>query len=258
MSLPISRRWLARKDGQLQRIDVANVFAIQGGRELRLAGWLFAVLLLSSGLALSFDPPKEEVAGVLTSDDAAIEELLQSIERDRKLFDERGDKQAVELLSDLARTIREIEAREEELEQLVRGRKQLEAPDRVSDSALEPESEAAEEPSGLMTIAELERMEAEFIEQLRLDSAQEAELVGQLIERSSTAAGLLQELDEHIHHEHNASFQSADGMTSLPSQTSQTPFDALQSGQASPGTGRSIREWECGQPDREGHGSPHA
>ena len=218
---------------QLRLIDVASAFELQGGRELRFAGWLFAALLLSAGLGFSFDPPAAESSGVLASDDAAIEDLLQSIERDRTLFDERGDKRAVELLSDLARTIREIEAREEELEQLVRERKQVETPDRApeiaSESELEPEAD--EEPSGLMTIAELERMEAEFIEQMRLDSAQEAELVGQLIERSSTAAGLLQELDEHIHHEHNASFQNADGMTSLPSQTSQTPFDALQSGQ---------------------------
>ena len=216
---------------QLRRIDIASAFALQGGRELRAVGWLSAALILSAGLALSYDPPREESLGVLSGDDEAIEELLQSIERDRKLFDERGDKRAVELLSDLARTIREIEAREEELEELVRERKQLEAPDQVSESSLQQQPEAEEEPSGLMTIAELERMEAEFIEQLRLDSAQEAELVGQLIERSSTAAGLLQELDEHIHHEHNASFQNADGMTSLPSQTSQTPFDALQSGQ---------------------------
>ena len=216
---------------QLRRIDIGTAFALEGGRQLRAVGWLSAALLLSAGLALSYDPPRQESLGVLSGDDEAIEELLQSIERDRKLFDERGDKRAVELLSDLARTIREIEAREEELEELVRERKQLEAPDQVSESSLLPDPETEEEPSGLMTIAELERMEAEFIEQLRLDSAQEAELVGQLIERSSTAAGLLQELDEHIHHEHNASFQNADGMTSLPSQTSQTPFDALQSGQ---------------------------
>jgi len=216
----------------VETLEIGPLFALEGGRRLRSGLLCFVLLLAVVGGGLSFQLAPSQEEGLFATDDEAIAQLLDSIDAERSWFDERGDKRAVAILTDLERTIREIEAREEELERALRERPELE------DFSLPPVQPQEEEAvlaqlseSDVMTVADIERMEAEFLEQLRLSDSQEAELVGQLIERSSTAEALIQRLEEHIHHEHNASFSSVDGMSAIPGQTSSTPFDDMQNGQ---------------------------
>jgi hypothetical protein len=109
---------------------------------------------------------------------------------------ELGDKEAVRLLTDLERTIRQIQAREEELRQRVARRVHRSEPDEaVPPPPLEaPDLQVFDDAiadSDLITVEDLARLEEETLNQLRLTDAQTDELVSQLFEHSRTATRLL-------------------------------------------------------------------
>jgi hypothetical protein len=188
-----------------QRADAAEIAAtaapprsffpvgITGRQVGRIAG-LLALFLLVGGASLTWrlgpaapPPPSEPTAA---------EDLLALIEADRQRLSELGDKEAVRLLTDLERTIRQIQAREEELRQRVARRVHRSEPD---EAVPPPPLEALDlqvfddaiADSDLITVEDLARLEEETLNQLRLTDAQTDELVSQLFEHSRTATRLL-------------------------------------------------------------------
>lgn len=209
-------------------IEVAQAFPLVGGGKLRLSALLLLLLLCVWGGGLVLDLSEgadEEPAG---SEDTAIARLLESVESDRSWFDARGDKRAVSLLTDLERKIRQIEEREQALEQAIRERpEEVEGPEEsLPDDAVtqfEPQTD-------LLDLDAIERMEEAFMEQLQLSDAQEAELVAQLFARTREAERLIQGMEDLIHEEHNVSFSSGEGPQPMPNEQPSMPFEGMESG----------------------------
>jgi len=189
-----------------------------GGRRFGVLAALLGLFLLVGGASLTWRlgpaPPEP------TPEPTAAEDLLALIQADRERMEEIGDKEAVRLLTDLERTIRQIQAREEELRERVANRTRLEKPD---EDFVEPEielPEIAEATDGiadntLITAEDLARLEEETHEQLKLTDAETDELVAQLFDHSRTAQALLDEFQysqkdeiDAAHEARNADFGS--------------------------------------------------
>lgn len=214
----------------LQRADAASaaqglatgrLFGVLWGRRL---GWLFATLALllmviGAGLTFHFGPappPQVEVGPDTTQD------LLAAIDRERAVYEELGDKRAVRLLTDLGRTIRQIEAREEELRQIVERKQALPEEDDPEPEPDEPDlalpdvrDDALAE---LITAEDLARLEAETLDQLEMTDEQERELVAQLFDHTRTAKRLTDDFEymqrDELETMHSSASSSAYDMSS--------------------------------------------
>ncbi|MEE2829598.1 MAG: hypothetical protein VX498_10450 [Myxococcota bacterium] len=225
---------LQRRDAEAHAagLDVEAAFVFEPKR-VPLIALLACLFLVCSGGALLLDLTPDAVPdGPRVEDDGAVERLLESIGRDSVRFTERGDKRAVALLTDLERKIREIEEREEALQP-----EDDEGPAGPSeeDAAKDDPDEPMEPSEDRITVEDLERLEAEFMEQIRLSDAQEAELVSQLFQRTKEATRLVQRLEEHIHDEHAVSFGGAGQPSFQPGQEPHSPFEGLQTGEGMTG-----------------------
>ncbi|MCP4868338.1 MAG: hypothetical protein GY898_06440 [Proteobacteria bacterium] len=167
------------------------------GRTFARLAALLALFLLIGGASLTWrlGPAEPEPEPEPT----AADDLLALIEADRLRMEELGDKEAVRLLTDLERTIRQIQAREEELRERVARRIKPEE----DEGFVEPELDEPELPeeldavvdNDLITAEDLERLEESTLEQLRLTDAETDELVSQLFDHSRTAQKLLDEFE---------------------------------------------------------------
>ncbi len=184
-----------------------------GGRPVATLAVLAALLLLVAGASLTWrlGPAPPAVA----EEPSAADDLLAMIDRERDRLDELGDKEAVRLLTDLERTIRIIQAREEELRDRVERRKRDPLPDAEEDvpepDLPEPEVADASDPShDLITAEDLARLEEETLAQLQMTDAEEAELLSSLFDHTRTASRLSKEFEEHSHHEHEVANEARD------------------------------------------------
>jgi hypothetical protein len=189
----------------LQRADAAThadglragaLFAVPWRRRLVALFGMLALALLVVGASLTFrlgpKPPPE-----LAAEPSAADDLLADIAADKERYEELGNKEAVRLLTDLERQILQIQAREEDLRDLV-DRRRKERPPEQEEEEFEPEVEITiEEPEekkrDLITAEDLARLEAETLEQLALTDAQEAELISQLFSTTRSAGRLADE-----------------------------------------------------------------
>ncbi len=191
----------------LQRADAAAVAGgVQAGAlfgvpwRRRLLGVLIAGSLSTMviGAALTFalgGAPQEPVI----EERSAAEDLLASIDRERERMEELGDKEAVRLLTDMERKIREIQAREEELRDAV-AKREREEPLPEQEEFPEPDLEIPEpeeqERDDLITAEDLARLEEEILDQLAMTDAQEAELIAELFENTLEASRLSEEFQQ--------------------------------------------------------------
>lgn len=167
------------------------------GRTFGRLAVLLALFLFVGGASLTWRlgpaPPVPE------PEPTAADDLLALIEADRVRMEELGDKEAVRLLTDLERTIRQIQAREEELRERVARRIQPEEDDDFIEPQMEdPEVALATDAvveNDLITAEDLARLEESTLEQLRLTDAETDELVAQLFDHSRTATKLLDEFE---------------------------------------------------------------
>ena len=178
---------------------VAGLFPLPWRAHLPRLAVLLVLALAITGAALTFQlrPPPAPIAIAEPDDD-----LLASIDRSIDTYQERGDKNAARLLTDLDRTIRRIRAREDQLRRIVRARAPrptAEAPP-VEPDALPPPPRAAPEGPRI-TADDLARLEDETAEQLALTDVQAAEVVSDLFAHSRAATELMHEFHEQVMHE---------------------------------------------------------
>ena len=206
---------------RLQRIDAASVADVAVAPLFpvpwrRLGPPLLVALLLALvtvGVSLTFDlgrrPPP-----VADGPSTPAEDLLAAIESERDLLLEAGDKEGVRLLDDMAREVRRIEARREELKRRVAERKRVTPPD---PDAPEPEllpppptPKAGEQKkrTDLITAEDLDALEAQLAEQIQLTDTQMGDLTSQLFSSTRAAKKLNEEFHHHVEHEMDATIKS--------------------------------------------------
>jgi len=214
----------------LQRADAAEaarglaagrLFVVAWRRRVPVLFGTLALLLMVVGASLTWrfgpapaPPPEPELT--------VTEDLLAAIDKERDYYEELGDKKAVRLLTDLERTIRRVQAREEELRQLVDRKAAMPEPEELEPELQEPDI-ALPEPdddavTDLITAEDLARLEAETLDQLEMTDAQERELISQLFDHTRTAKRLTDEFEymqrDEVHAMHNAEGASSYDMSS--------------------------------------------
>lgn len=192
----------------LQRVDAAGFARATSAGALFPAPWrrhlprllvLLVLALSATGAGLTFElRPRSAPPAV----EEPADDVLASIERSIEAFEERGNKAAVALLTDLDRTIRRIRAREDELRRTVK--KRAPKPGDVAD--LEPEELPPLPPRAIpegprITADDLARLEQDTVDQLALTDAQQAELVSDLFAHSRKASDLMHQFHHDVMHE---------------------------------------------------------
>ncbi len=193
----------------LQRVDAAQFAQATSVAALFPVAWrahvprlavLLVLALATTGAALTFQlRPSAPPPAIEEPED----DLLASIDRSIDAFEERGDKEAVRLLTDLDRTIRRIRAREDELRRVVKKRAVPPPPEDAEHDtlALPPPPPRPEDQGPRITADDLARLEEETVDQLALTDAQQAELVSDLFAHSRKASDLMQQFHHEVMHE---------------------------------------------------------
>jgi hypothetical protein len=207
---------------RLQRLDAGSVSGVDA-RPLfpipwrRGAPWLLSLLLLGLvvvGAALTFDLASRPAPPV-SDDTSPAEDLLAAIESERELLLDRGDKEGARILDDMARAVRSIQARREELKRRIAERKAAQPP---APAEAPPELELPPPPAAgqrddsargdLITADDLERLEADMEAGMQMSEAQLGELTSKLFSSTRAAKKLNEEFHHHIEHEMDAAVQS--------------------------------------------------
>lgn len=208
---------------RLQRIDAASVADVDAAPlfpvPLRPAvPWLVAALLLlltTVGLGLTFDlgaAPPAPVAEPETPGD----DLLEAIQLEKERLLQAGDKEGARILDDMAREVRKIQVRRQELKRRIAERKAREPdPPAANEEPIElppppaPGERDPDEPrSTLITAEDLDALEAEVVEGLAMTDAQMGELTSKLFSGTRAAKKLNEEFHHHVEHEMDATAQS--------------------------------------------------
>jgi len=193
-------------------VDVAPLFPL-GTRRAPLA--LLGLLLLLVGVFAAgrvFDLGPRPPAPVVEIPNEA-DDLLAAIEAEKEVLLARGDKEGVRLLDDMSKEIKRIQVRRKELKRRIAERQKEAAP-----AAPPPESEpeplpppetpredaAKDERSDLITAADLERLEADTLDNVQMTDAQMGELVSELFTSTRTAKAMNEEFHHHVEHELDA------------------------------------------------------
>ncbi len=165
-----------------------------------LAALLLALLSLGAGLAFDLQPSPEPTAAIDDFDDA-----LAEIERQQERYVAEGNKEAVRLLSDLDRTLRRIRDNERKLRKALK-KKRAPEPESADEEPeeLEPPPPPPEQ-SDRITAADLERLEAETVQQLELTDEQQTAIVAELFQHSQQAKELAHQFHDLSHSEYEAS-----------------------------------------------------
>lgn len=208
---------------RMQRIDAASVAGVSAAALfpipwLRSAPWLMTTLLallLVLGSGLTFDLGVRGPEPVAEPEDAA-EDLLAAIETEKELLLDRGDKEGARLLDDMAREVRKIQARREELKRRIAQRKAAEPPPPPADE--EPQLELPPPPSRsqrddeerghLITAADLERLEADMERGMQMSDAQMGDLTSKLFSSTRAAKKLNEQFHHHLEHELDAAMDA--------------------------------------------------
>ena len=161
-----------------------------------LAALLLALLAVGAGLAFELRPA-DRIAPIEDLDDA-----LAEIERQQEHHEAEGDKEAVRLLSDLDRTLRRIRENERTLRRALKT-KRAPQPDEPDEDPEELAPQPTPAPSKRITAADLERLEADTIEQLDLSDEQQRAIVSELFQHSQQAKELVHEFHELSHGEYD-------------------------------------------------------
>ncbi len=180
-------------------VAVAPLFPFRWRERAPLLLGLALLLGLVIGAGLGFDLGPRPAPVVIEEPDSA-DDLLAAIELEKELLLERDDKEGVRLLEDMAKEVKRFKARREELKRRLAQRQ----PEPAPLPAIEPErlpepavAEAAPKPDKeLITAADLERLEATTLSDVRMTDAQTGELVAELF--SSTRAA--KQMNEQFHH----------------------------------------------------------
>ena len=204
-----------------EQVDLDGLFPVPWRERLPRLAVAACLALLVTGAGLTFRlGPAPEIEPTEQAESAA-EDLLATIDRERRVLLEEGNKEAVAVLTDLERTIRSIQVRQEELRRIVRQRQVDEPPDRELDLDL-PEPSPLPTPAetgseDLITAEDLERLEAETLEQLELTDAMEGQIVAELFSKTRKSKDLMAQFDgimrnemEHAHSAQDSSEFSLD------------------------------------------------
>jgi len=196
-------------------VSVAPLFPIPW---LRGGPWLSTTLLLllitlGSGLTFDLGRPGPE-RGVEPGD--AAQDLLASIENEKELLLERGDKEGVRLLDDMAREVRKIQARREELKRRIAQRRasapppspEEEEPQLELPAPSSRDSRDRKERGDLITAEDLERLEADMESGMQMSDAQMGDLTSKLFSSTRAAKKLNEEFHHHVEHELEASMNA--------------------------------------------------
>ncbi len=207
---------------RLQRIDAVSVAGVNATPLFPVPWrrgwpWLVAALLLGLvciGGALSFDlgtaSPEGLAEPVIPEDD-----LLQAIETARETLLERGDKEGARILDDMAREVRKIQVRREELKRRIAERRASAPP--PPPEAEEPEFELPPPSAGkkddgpkgdLITAEDLEALEADMVEGLSMTEAQMGDLTSKMFASTRAAKKLNEEFHHHVEHEMDATLEA--------------------------------------------------
>jgi|GEM_PF-1755815 len=208
---------------RLQRIDAASVAGVAAAPLFpipwrRGGPWLLALLLLALvtvGAGLTFDLGRsapDEVADDLSP----AEDLLAAIQTEKETLLERGDKEGARLLDDMAREVRKIQARRQELKRRIAQRKAAEPPPPpvTEEAQLElppPPSKrqgADGERGNLITAEDLDRLEADMAQGMVMSDAQMGDLTSKLFSGTRAAKKLNEEFHHHVEHELDATMES--------------------------------------------------
>ncbi|MCO4773752.1 MAG: hypothetical protein KDA24_27215 [Deltaproteobacteria bacterium] len=200
---------------RMQRVDaisVANVnvppfFPVPWQRG---APWLLAALLLCLvcvGGALTFElglHAPEPIAESL----APADDLLEAIQSEKERLLEAGDKAGARILDDMAREVRKIQVRREELKRRIAERRAAEPPPPPASEEPQIElpppsagSKKSEKRGDLITAEDLEALEADMVEGLEMTEAQMGDLTSQLFSSTRAAKKLNEEFHHHVEHE---------------------------------------------------------
>lgn len=195
--------------------SAGSLFPVPWGRHLPRLVALLVLALGVTGAGLTF---QLRPASVEPEVEAPDDDLLASIDRAIDEYEEVGDKEAVRLLTDLDRTIRQIRARETRLRKAVQKKKELapEPDDDVEPEALPPAPKPREDRRQRITADDLARLEEETVDQLAMTDAQQADMVADLFAHTRTATEMMHEFHHHEVHEAEVSAQSANAAVREP------------------------------------------
>ena len=225
-----------------QGVAAGRWFGVVWRRVAPALGLAVVFWLVVVGLSLTFHivPPDEgdRVRPLDTTD-----RLLEAIGREQRVALDVGDKEAQELLIDMERRVRRIQAREEEVLRAVREARpepQQDDPDEeIEEQRLEQEPPQDEEQT-LITAADLDRLQATALGAMELTPEQNAELVSQLFNDARKSRQLNEQVADLLKDRRDVSSRALDG-PAAGERSSQGPDNKLNNSDMLGDPGRSDR-----------------
>ena len=213
LDAPLAR--LQRADANaFADVAVAPLFPPGWGRRAPLLAALLLLCVLGFAAAVSFDLGPSPAPVVEAIPEAAAD-LLAAIELEKELLLERGDKEGARLLDDLSREVQRIQVQRHDLRRKLARRAALRpsAPAATEEPVSLPPPAPAQperkERSRLITAEDLERLEADTLNEVQMSEAQVGELVSELFSGTRTARTMNEAFHHHVEHEMDAMVEAA-------------------------------------------------